>query len=282
MPEEQASFLAACVQLRSGVDRATNVEMATRLIEEAAGKGASFVATPEMTNLLDLDSKRLFANLEPEDTLEEIQAFSELAASLNIWLLIGSMAVKIGEKQAANRSFFYAPNGSVITKYDKIHMFDVALPNGESWKESAVYAPGEKATVIKTPMGTVGLSVCYDLRFPPLYRKMAQSGANIFCAPAAFTRITGKCHWEILLRSRAIENGAFMIAPAQGGVHEDGRETWGHSMIVGPWGEILAAAENDAPGVILAEIDLQNVHKARQSIPNLALEMPYEIINVAE
>ena len=280
MADGGATVIAACVQMRSGVDRAQNTADARSLIRQAADEGAGFIATPEMTNQLDRDGKRFFENAAPEEALEEKEAFAAVAAERKVWLLIGSMAVRVGERRAANRSFLFAPDGRCVTRYDKIHMFDVDLPSGERWQESSVYEAGGGAPVVRTPFGGVGLSICYDVRFAPLYRKMAQAGAEILCVPAAFTRSTGKAHWELLLRARAVENGAFVIAPAQGGDHADGRKTWGHSLIIEPWGDILATADGDEPGFILAEIDLEKAREARRSIPNLALEMPYEILNV--
>lgn len=274
---EASPFTAACVQMRSGIERARNVDDALALIADAAGKGAAFIATPEMTNVVDRKASRLFENLPEENDLTEIAAFSEAAKQHGVWLLIGSMAVKIEDRRAANRSFLFAPDGSVAARYDKIHMFDVDLPNGESWKESKVYRPGEKAVLAKTPLAQFGLTICYDVRFPHLYRELCRNGAEVLCVPAAFTRQTGQAHWKTLLTARAIENGAFVVAPAQGGTHEDGRETYGHSLIIGPWGEVLAEAENDEPGVILAEIDPEKACKARQRIPNLGLEQSFEL-----
>lgn len=266
----------ACVQMRSGLDRAKNVSDATGLIAEAAAAGAAFVATPEMTNVVVRKGSRLLATLPEESQLEDIGAFADAAKAHGIWLLIGSLAVKSGAR-AANRSYLFAPDGSIAATYDKIHMFDVDLPGGESWKESRIYAPGERAVVASTDIGQIGLTICYDVRFPHLYRALSRSGAEILCAPAAFTRQTGRAHWKTLLTARAIENGAFIVAPAQGGVHEDGRETWGHSMIVGPWGDVLAEASGDEPGVVLADIELSEAREARQRIPNLGLEQEFEI-----
>ena len=274
------TFKAACVQLRSGLDRRENVRDALALIDEAAGAGAQFIATPEMTNLVDRKKERFLADLPGEEGLDEINAFAEAAARHGSWLLIGSLGVGLGDKngalRAANRSYLFSPHGEIAARYDKLHMFDVSLPNGESWKESNVYDAGENAIIVKTGIGVFGLTICYDLRFPRLYRELAQAGAEIFCIPAAFTKQTGEAHWETLLRARAIENGAFVIAPAQGGRHEDGRETYGHSMIIGPWGDILARSESDAPGVILAEIGVSRAHEARQRIPNLSLEQKFK------
>ena len=276
MADASSPLRVACVQMRSGLDRAANTKDAIALIKEAAGQGAKFIATPEMTNVVDRKGSRLLANLPEEAGLEEISAFSDAAKENSVWLLIGSVAVKSGER-AANRSFLFAPDGSIVARYDKIHMFDVDLPGGESWKESKIYAPGARAVTVKAEIAQIGLSICYDVRFPLLYRSMAQNGAEILCVPAAFTAQTGRAHWKTLLTARAIENGAFVVAPAQGGVHEDGRETWGHSVIIGPWGETLGEAEHDEPGVVIADIDLAAVHEARQRIPNLALEQRFEI-----
>ena len=275
-----APFLAACVQMRSGVDRARNVADAGALIAEEASRGAKLVVTPEMTNVLDRDAARLFAHLPEESALEEVEAFAAMARAHRLWLLVGSMAVKTGARRAANRSFLYAPDGEIVARYDKLHMFDVHLPNGESWKESAVYQPGAGAGAVDTPPARPGPTLCYDARFPPLYRALAQAGAEVLCVPAAFTRQTGEAHWKTLLTARAIENGAFVLAAAQGGLHEDGRATYGHSLAIGPWGEILAEAENDAPGVVLAEIDPARAHAARARIPNLGLERAIKVLTI--
>lgn len=276
MPGRDQSFRAAAVQMRSGLDRRQNSMDAIQLIKEAAGAGANFIATPEMTNVVDQKGSRLLDGLPGEDELEELREFAAAARELSVWLLIGSAAMRNGEK-AANRSLLYSPAGEIVARYDKLHMFDVDLPDGESWKESRIYAAGRQAVVASTPLAKFGLSICYDLRFPGLYRQMAQSGADVFCIPAAFTRQTGKAHWKTLNCARAIENGAFVIAPAQGGRHEDGRETFGHSLIIGPWGEILAESENDEPGVIFADISPPKAHRARRQIPNLALEQNFKI-----
>lgn len=272
MPHDRKPFLAACVQLRSGVERRRNVEAACALIGEAAGKGAKFVATPEVTNVVDRNVDRMLAGLPEEAGLEEIGAFQGVAAKHKIWLLIGSMAVKLGERRAANRSYLFSPEGAIAARYDKLHMFDVELPNGETWKESRMFEAGDVAVIAETPLAVFGLSICYDLRFPHLYRGLARAGAEVLAIPAAFTKQTGEAHWRTLIRARAIECGAYVIAPAQGGRHEDGRDTYGHSMIVGPWGEIVAEAPGDEPGVILGEIDPAKVAEARTRIPNLALE----------
>lgn len=270
-------FRAACVQMRSGIDRAQNTKEALSLIAEAAKDGAKFVATPEMTNVVDRNPRRMFENIAAENDMPEIAAFSAAAEANKIWLLAGSFAVKVADTRAANRAFLFGPDGRVVAKYDKLHMFDVDLPNGESWKESAVYQPGPHPVLVDADEAKIGLSICYDVRFPRLYRTLAQSGATILCVPAAFTKQTGEAHWKTLLTARAIENGAFVIAPAQGGKHEDGRETYGHSLIIDPWGKVLAEAPGDEPCVISADIDLDRAFEARQRIPNLSLEQTFDV-----
>lgn len=269
-------FRVACVQMRSGVDAATNVETATALIREAKGLGASFVATPEVTVLFEAESDRLFAKVHVEDDDPSLKALRATAKELGLWLLIGSMAIRVGERQCANRSFLIGPDGAIRSSYDKIHMFDVDLPNGEKYRESRNFRRGERAVVADLPWGRLGLSVCYDLRFPQLYRALAQAGASFLAIPAAFTHTTGKAHWHVLQRARAIETGCYVIAPAQGGVHENGRHTFGHSLIVAPWGEIVAEAGED-PCVITADIDPARVAEARQRIPALTHDRPVSV-----
>ena len=281
MADDPKTFRAACVQMRSGLDRAKNTADAIALIEEAACSGAQFIQTPEMTNVVDRKGSRLLSDLPTENGLDEIGAFSDAASRLGVWLLIGSLAVRASNAKAANRSYFFSPDGKIVATYDKLHMFDVDLPGGENWKESNIYEPGADAKMVRTPLGVFGMSICYDVRFPGLYRTLAQSGAEILCVPAAFTRQTGKAHWKTLLTARAIETGSYVIAAAQGGDHEDGRQTWGHSLIVDPWGEILAEAENDKPGVIFADISPNFAHKARQRIPNLALEQNFKVSTIS-
>lgn len=282
--KERASFRAGLVQMRSGVDRSRNVDAALTLIAEAAKGGAHFIATPEMTTAVDRNGERLAASLPEGEDSDEIRAFGAAAAEHGVWLLIGSMPVRRANGKLANRAFVFGPDGEIAARYDKIHMFDVALADGESWLESRIYEPGGEAVVIETPLAAIGLSICYDLRFPGLYRSLAQAGAQVLCVPAAFTRQTGRAHWKTLLTARAIECGAFVLAPAQGGVHEDGRETFGHSLAISPWGDILTEARGDEPGVIFADIDVRRVETARRQIPSLsldaaALEIPVRVIN---
>lgn len=262
---------AACIQMRSGTEPAANLAAASGMIREAAGQGASFIATPEMTNLLDIrpGMARPKVRLEAED--ESLPAFRALAAELSVTLLIGSLAIALEEDERfANRSFLIGPDGGLIARYDKIHMFDVEVGDGQTYRESRAYRPGEEAVLATAPFGKLGLTICYDLRFPHLYRRLAQAGADILTIPAAFTRVTGEAHWDVLIRARAIETGCFVIAPAQGGTHEDGRETFGHSMIVSPWGDVIAEMPGNEPGVLLADLDLEDVAAARRRIPSLA------------
>lgn len=261
---------AACIQMRSGTEPAANLAAATDMIREAAGQGARFIATPEMTNLLDIRPGMARPKVRREAEDESLPAFRALAAELGVTLLIGSLAIALEEDERfANRSFLIGPDGSLIARYDKIHMFDVEVGDGQTYRESRAYRPGEGAVLATAPFGRIGLTICYDLRFPHLYRRLAQAGADILTIPAAFTRVTGEAHWHVLIRARAIETGCFVIAPAQGGRHEDGRETFGHSMIVSPWGEVIAELQGDEPGILLADLDLQEVAAARQRIPSL-------------
>ncbi len=267
-------FRAACIQLRCGDDVAENVRTASDLIRQAHGAGAQFVATPENTSLMaaDAGAKLALAKREKDDLA--LSALSAVAEELGIWLLIGSLPIKLTEDKTANRSCLIGPDGRIGARYDKIHLFDVNLPDGESYRESNTVSAGEQAVTANLPWGRIGLSVCYDLRFPHLYRSLAKAGAEILSIPSAFTETTGKAHWHVLVRARAIENGCFVIAPAQGGRHANGRSTYGHSLIVGPWGDILAEAGAD-PGFITADIDLDQVAKVRARVPSLQHDRPF-------
>ncbi|OQM75454.1 carbon-nitrogen hydrolase family protein [Manganibacter manganicus] len=264
-----AMFKAAAIQMRSGMEPERNVRDMEALVREAAGQGATYVQTPEMTGAMVRDSDARNAVTASEDKDIVVAAARRLAGELGIFLHIGSTAIRRADGKIANRALLFAPDGGLVAAYDKIHMFDVDLDNGESWRESAAYEPGDKAIVVELPFAKLGLAICYDVRFPQLFRAEALAGANVLSAPAAFTRQTGEAHWHVLQRARAIENGAFMISAAQGGKHEDGRETYGHSLIVDPWGRILAEADHDAPAVIVAEIDPAQSQAARGKIPNL-------------
>jgi predicted amidohydrolase len=270
------TFRAALVQLCSGRSVDPNVAQAEALIHEAAAGGAHYVQTPEVTTLMELETKRLFAATEPEEGNRALQRFRELAAELKIWLHIGSMAIKLSPDKIANRAYVLSPAGDIVARYDKIHMFDVDLPGGESYRESKNYKPGERAVIASLPWGGLGLSICYDLRFPHLYRALAKSGATLLAVPAAFTKLTGEAHWHTLLRARAIECQCFVFAAAQGGRHEHGRDTYGHSLIISPWGQILAEGGVD-PGVVTADIDLQAVEDARSRVPSLGHDRPFTV-----
>ncbi len=264
-----AGFRVAALQMRSGTDTARNVADFEALAREAAGKGARYVQSPEMTGALQRNRKSLFASLRPQSSDLVVGAAEKLARDLGIYVHVGSTAVAREDGKVANRAFLFDPAGNLVTTYDKIHMFDVDLDNGESWRESNTYEPGRETVIADLPEARLGLAVCYDLRFPQLFRAQALAGAEIITAPAAFTRQTGEAHWHVLLRARAIENGAWLVSAAQGGRHEDGRETFGHSMVVDPWGRIVAEADHDEPGVIIADIDVSASAAARAKIPNL-------------
>lgn len=268
------TFRAAAVQMCSGTDVAANVAAAEKLIREAAAAGASYVQTPEMTTILDRDRAHLLASIGPEETDAGLARFRELAKELGIFVHIGSMAVLVGPEHVANRAFLIGPDGEISARYDKIHMFDVDLAGGESYRESSLYKPGHEAVVADLPWARLGLTICYDVRFPHLHRALAKAGASVIAGPAAFTRTTGEAHWHVLLRARAIETGAYVIAAAQGGHHEDGRETYGHSIIIDPWGKVLAEADT-APGVIVAEINPETSTAIRQRVPSLANERDF-------
>ena len=259
----------AAVQMRSTMDPARNLRDFEALVREAAGKGARYIQSPEMTGALVRDRKLLMQLIKPAESDPLVARAAELAAELGVHLHIGSTAIARADGKVANRAFVFGPDGGLIATYDKIHMFDVDLDNGESWRESATYEPGREAVVANLPFGRMGLAVCYDLRFPQLFREEALAGAEMLTVPAAFTRQTGEAHWHVLLRARAIENGAFVVASAQGGKHEDGRETYGHSLIADPWGAVVAEADHDEPGVVVMEIDLAASAAARGKVPNL-------------
>jgi deaminated glutathione amidase len=271
-----ATFTAALVQMRSGLSPKANLEAAITLIGEAKERGADYVLTPEMTNILEVKRERLFATIAPEESDASLAAFCELARKLGIFVHIGSLAIKLSAEKAANRSFLIDGKGDIVARYDKIHMFDVDLDNGESYRESRSYRPGDIAVAVDLPWGRLGLTVCYDLRFPALYRALAEAGCSFLTIPSAFTKQTGEAHWHVLNRARAIENGAFVLAAAQGGTHENGRETFGHSLVVDPWGRILAEAGTE-PGVILARIDPAEVTAARARIPSLQHGRRFEV-----
>jgi len=274
---ERVSFKAAMIQMRSGLDPAANLAAALELIDEAKAAGADYVLTPEMTNILAAKREQLFAKIVAEEQDATLTTLREVARKLAIYIHIGSLAIKASPEKAANRSFLIDRRGEVAARYDKIHMFDVDLAGGESYRESNTYRAGELAMVADLPWGRLGLTVCYDLRFPALYRALAEAGASFLTIPSAFTRQTGEAHWHALQRARAIENGCFVFAAAQGGKHENGRETYGHSLVVDPWGRILAEGGTE-PGVVMAQVEPSEVVAARSRIPSLHHGRRFELV----
>jgi predicted amidohydrolase len=259
----------AAIQLRSGIEPAANRAQGVPLIREAAAAGARFIATPENTYRLDRDRDRALAAAGPEKGDGELLAWGRLAQEHGVWLLLGSAAIASGNGKVFNRSFLFDDNGKIVARYDKINMFDVTLGGGETYRESDTVEGGKAAVLVDGPMNTkIGFSICYDLRFPNLYAAYSRAGAEIITVPAAFTVPTGQAHWETLLRARAIEAMAYVIAPAQGGRHEDGRSTYGHSIIIDPWGKVLAKLDHDEPGFIVADLDLDQVAATRAKIPS--------------
>ena len=271
------TFKAAMIQMRSGLAPAANIEAAVRMIGEAKSAGADYVQTPEMTNILAARREQLFAAIVEEQSDAALAALRELARQLGIYIHVGSLAIKISPERAANRGFLIDRTGEIAARYDKIHMFDVDLGNGESYRESNNYRAGEAGVLADLPWGRLGITICYDLRFPALYRALAEAGATMLAIPSAFTQKTGEAHWHVLNRARAIENGCYVFAAAQGGKHENGRETFGHSLIVDPWGRVLAEGGTE-PGVVMAEIDPAEIAKARGRIPSLEHGRRFEIV----
>lgn len=269
------SFRVGLVQMCSGNDIDRNVNDAVQLIKEAAARGAEYIQTPEVTTLMELDRERLFQVVEPESSNRALDTFVSLAQSLQIWLHIGSMAVRESDTHLANRSYVIAPDGSIQARYDKIHMFDVDLPSGESYRESESYRPGDKAVITDLPWGGLGLTICYDLRFPALHRTLAQNGALFIASPAAFTKTTGEAHWHTLLEARAIESQCFVFAAAQGGRHNNDRETFGHSLVISPWGKVLAEGEIH-PSVIISDVKWSEVEDVRARVPSLSHDRAFQ------
>lgn len=260
---------AGLIQTRTPATRAGALAHVAPLVREAAAQGATFIATPEGTNILQRDKSLLLPQLTLLADDPVVQGLQALAAELSVTILIGSALVLREDGKAANRAALIAPDGQISATYDKLHMFDVDLPTGESARESETYEPGDRAVTALAGEAKLGLTICYDVRFPALYRALATAGAEVIVTPAAFTRPTGEAHWEILLRARAIETGSFVLAPAQGGFHEDGRGTYGRTLAVGPWGELLGKLDHDEPGVLVVDLDLAAVAKARAAIPAL-------------
>ncbi len=263
------TFKAGLIQLRSSRDMASNLVDASQLIRQAASQGATFISTPEMTNIFEPDRDRLKAVVMTEAEDLSLKGFAELSAKLKIWLHLGSLALKGDDGKLVNRTVLLNPSGETVARYDKIHLFDVDLPNGDTYRESDTYTAGSQAVKVALPFCQLGLSICYDVRQPALYHALAKAGADVLVVPAAFTVPTGKAHWHVLLRARAIETASYVIAAAQGGTHDSGRETWGHSKVVDPWGKVIAEAGTD-PEYLLFEIDPAQSAAARARIPALA------------
>jgi len=275
--DKTSKFRVGLVQMRSGRTPQANIDATIKLIGEAKSGGADYVLTPEMTNIMEIGREKLMAAIVAEENDISLATFRELARKLAIHLHVGSLAIKASADKAANRSFLIDPRGEIVARYDKIHMFDVDLANGESYRESRNFRAGELAVLHDLPWGRLGLTVCYDLRFPSLYRALAEAGASFLAIPSAFTQQTGEAHWHVLNRARAIENGCYVFAAAQGGKHENGRETFGHSLLVDPWGRIIAEGGIE-PGVVLAEVDPSEVVAARARIPSLQHGRRFEVI----
>ena len=274
---KSSTFRVGLIQMRAGRSPQANVDAAAKLIGEAKTAGADYVQTPEMTNIMEVGREKLFAAIVAEELDTSLVTFRELARKLSIYLHIGSLAVKVSADKAANRAFLIDPQGEIAARYDKIHMFDVDLANGESYRESRSYRAGELAVVADLPWGRLGVTVCYDLRFPALYRALAEAGSSFLAIPSAFTQQTGEAHWHVLNRARAVENGCYVFAAAQGGKHENGRETFGHSLVVDPWGRIVAEGGIE-PGVVIADVDPAEVAAARSRIPSLQHGRRFEVI----
>ncbi|MDG2284866.1 MAG: carbon-nitrogen hydrolase family protein [Alphaproteobacteria bacterium] len=264
----------ACVQTNSKPDPADNISEVGAMIREAKSRGADLITTPEVVGMLSANRDNALARAQSEETHDVLAAFRDLAAELDTWLLIGSISIKLSDDKLSNRSYLVGPDGEIVARYSKIHMFDVQVGDGTSYRESRTYQPGAEAVLAETPWGTMGLTICYDIRFPYLFRDLAQAGARLIFSPAAFTKVTGEAHWHVLQRARAIENGCFIVSPAQTGTHAGGRQTYGHSVIVAPWGEVLSDGGTE-PGVYLSEIDLAAVDVARGKVPSLTHDRPY-------
>lgn len=276
-----AAFTAGLVQFTAAREFAPNIDTLNGLVREAADKGADLICLPENASLIEPDPKAAPGKAVPENAHPTLKAMRELAAEIGRWMLVGSINVRKtkaegGDGRVTNRSILLDDRGEVVARYDKLHMFDVTLSSGEAYRESDYVAPGNRAILAPTPWGPLGMTICYDLRFPQLYRTLAQAGAMMLSVPSAFTKTTGEAHWHTLLRARAIETGCYVLAPAQTGTHAEGRQTYGHALVVNPWGEVTADA-GTGPGVVLAEIDPAEVGKARARIPSLTHDRPFEI-----
>lgn len=261
-------LLTACLQVNATPEISTNLALLEPMIRDARQRGAQLITTPECVSLMICGRERLFERVKNEFEHPAIAFFSHMAKETSAWILAGSIAVHIGHERLANRSYLFSPDGKIASYYDKIHMFDADISEKETYRESASYRGGDKAVLCETPWGKIGMTICYDVRFPHLYRTLAKAGANIITVPAAFAASTGRLHWHVLLRARAIETGCYIIAPAQCGAHDGGRLTYGHSLIISPSGEIIAEG-SETPDIIMAELDLDKVAEARKMLPSL-------------
>lgn len=275
------SFVAACVQMRTGRNPFENLDVCEALIREAAAEGAVYVQTPEMTNVLERSRKAQLAASSFESDDPFLKQLGLLADELNIWIHIGSLAIRLEDDKLANRGFMISPEGEITARYDKIHMFDVDLPNGESWRESESYSAGNVSPVVDLGVAKLGMAICYDIRQPALFREQSKAGAQVLTGPAAFTKQTGEAHWHVLQRARAIENGAFVVTAAQGGTHEDDRQTYGHSLMIDPWGKVIAELDHDEPGVLLGELEMAKVDEARRRIPAIENAREFSVATVS-
>ena len=264
----------ACIQTNSSSDPDENIDAVSDLIRKASASGAQIITTPEVVGMLEPNRTLALSKAEPEKHHRVLKAFRKLALELDIWLLIGSISIKISEAKLSNRSFLINSNGEIVARYSKIHMFDVEVGDGNEYLESNTYEPGTEAVIAETPWGLMGLTICYDIRFPHLFRDLAKAGARVIFSPAAFTQLTGEAHWHILQRARAIENGCFIVSPAQVGIHANGRQTYGHSLVVDPWGSILADG-GTTTGYIMADIDLSLVEVSQNKVPSLSNDRHY-------
>lgn len=271
-----SSFRIACLQINSGSDYQSNLTTVTAMAREAAGGGARFILTPEYALMMDGSGKVMRERVLAADGAPALGELQALARELGVWFLVGSLTLRADDERIANRSFLISAQGQVVASYDKIHMFDVTLPDGRVIRESSTYRPGDRAVVADTPWGRLGMTVCYDLRFPGLFRVLAQAGAQMITVPSSFQRQTGKAHWHALLRARAIENECFILAPAMCGDHSGNRQSYGHTLVIDPWGEILAEG-GEAPEIVYADIDVARVAKIRGMIPSLEHDRPYTL-----
>ncbi|WP_413205052.1 carbon-nitrogen hydrolase family protein [Rhodospirillum sp. A1_3_36] len=276
MTQPSSAFTAACIQVNAGRDVYPNVEAASALVRQAREEGADMVFMPENVTMMEWGRKNIQSKAMPEEDHVGLAAFRDLARDLKIWLHCGTLAVSVGDGMVANRTYVVDGDGAIRARYDKIHMFDVNLANGETYKESSTFRPGDEAVVVDIPFGRLGLAICYDLRFPHLFRTLAKAGADYLTIPAAFTRTTGQAHWHVLQRARAIETGCYVISPAQTGTHAEGRQTYGHAVIVDPWGTVLADAGED-PGIILARVDPEKIAEARGMVPALTHDRAFAL-----